>query len=178
MNYKNYFNRNKVIDNSYTCLHFTDKMKIEINPNNNSDDGKVINIKNCNTCCNYMIWEFNSLQLINICITNLQVHRKSVKRGFEFTLMVVGESGLGKSTLVNSLFLSDLYSNRKIPPVDSRAERTTEIEKTTMEIEEKGVKVSCIWYIDREWLQCFYIYIYLFIYLYIYVHTYIVSNIK
>ena len=55
--------------------------------------------------------------------------------------MVVGESGLGKSTLVNSLFLSDLYSNRKIPPVDERAGRTTEIEKTTMEIEEKGVKV-------------------------------------
>ena len=67
--------------------------------------------------------------------------------------MVVGESGLGKSTLVNSLFLSDLYSNRKIPPVDSRAERTTEIEKTTMEIEEKGVKVSCILYIDRELLR-------------------------
>ena len=81
------------------------------------------------------------------------MHRKSVKRGFEFTLMVVGESGLGKSTLVNSLFLSDLYSNRKIPPVDSRAERTTEIEKTTMEIEEKGVKVSCILYIDRELLR-------------------------
>lgn len=70
-----------------------------------------------------------------------QVHRKSVKRGFEFTLMVVGESGLGKSTLVNSLFLSDLYSNRKIPPVDERIGRTTEIEKTTMEIEEKGVKL-------------------------------------
>lgn len=70
-----------------------------------------------------------------------QVHRKSVKRGFEFTLMVVGESGLGKSTLVNSLFLSDLYSNRKIPPVDEKVDRTTEIEKTTMEIEEKGVKL-------------------------------------
>ena len=65
-----------------------------------------------------------------------------MKRGFEFTLMVVGESGLGKSTLVNSLFLSDLYSNRKIPPVDERIGRTTEIEKTTMEIEEKGVKVA------------------------------------
>ena len=48
------------------------------------------------------------------------MHRKSVKRGFEFTLMVVGDSGLGKSTLVNSLFLSDLYSDRKIPSVDER----------------------------------------------------------
>ena len=55
--------------------------------------------------------------------------------------MVVGESGLGKSTCVNSLFLSDLYANRKIPPVEERVTKTTEIEKTTMEIEEKGVKV-------------------------------------
>ena len=46
-----------------------------------------------------------------------QIHRKSVKKGFDFTLMVVGESGLGKSTLVNSLFLSDLYKDRKIPDV-------------------------------------------------------------
>uniref|UniRef100_A0A4W6C4M9 Zgc:63587 n=1 Tax=Lates calcarifer TaxID=8187 RepID=A0A4W6C4M9_LATCA len=44
-----------------------------------------------------------------------QVHRKSVKKGFEFTLMVVGESGLGKSTLINSLFLTDLYPERYIP---------------------------------------------------------------
>lgn len=73
-----------------------------------------------------------------------QVHRKSVKKGFEFTLMVVGEwslfsfnvdymtslenrasfsilfvlpgeSGLGKSTLINSLFLTDLYPERCIP---------------------------------------------------------------
>ena len=45
---------------------------------------------------------------------------KTVKRGFEFTLMVVGESGLGKSTMINSLFLTDLYSNRNLPPVQVR----------------------------------------------------------
>ncbi|KAJ8959066.1 hypothetical protein NQ318_022322 [Aromia moschata] len=70
-----------------------------------------------------------------------QVHRKSVKRGFDFTLMVVGESGLGKSTLINSLFLEDLYRNRKIPDVSERIQKTTTIEKKTMEIEERGVKL-------------------------------------
>lgn len=49
-----------------------------------------------------------------------QVHRKSVKRGFDFTLLVVGESGLGKSTLVNSLFLGDLYKDRKVPDVGGK----------------------------------------------------------
>ncbi|CAH1638261.1 unnamed protein product [Spodoptera littoralis] len=70
-----------------------------------------------------------------------QVHRKSVKRGFDFTLMVVGESGLGKSTLINSLFLGDLYKNRKIPDAQDRIEKTTTVEKKTMEIEERGVKL-------------------------------------
>lgn len=70
-----------------------------------------------------------------------QVHRKSVKRGFDFTLMVVGESGLGKSTLINSLFLDDLYKNRTIPDVSERIQKTTTIEKKTMEIEERGVKL-------------------------------------
>jgi septin family protein len=28
---------------------------------------------------------------------------------------LAGESGLGKSTLVNSLFMSDLYADRKVP---------------------------------------------------------------
>ncbi|KAG7269424.1 hypothetical protein CRUP_015462 [Coryphaenoides rupestris] len=44
-----------------------------------------------------------------------QVNRKTVKKGFTFTLMVAGESGLGKSTLINSLFLTDLYKDRKVP---------------------------------------------------------------
>ncbi|TNN66840.1 Septin-2 [Liparis tanakae] len=89
-----------------------------------------------------------------------QVHRKSVKKGFEFTLMVAGESGLGKSTLINSLFLTDLYPERYIPgaavlsgyrghplivPVlpasTEKIERTVQIEASTVEIEERGVKL-------------------------------------
>lgn len=30
-------------------------------------------------------------------------------------MMAVGESGLGKSTLINSLFLTNLYEEREIP---------------------------------------------------------------
>ncbi|XP_078484128.1 septin-2B isoform X5 [Ciona intestinalis] len=70
-----------------------------------------------------------------------QVHRKSVKKGFEFTLMVAGESGLGKSTLVNSLFLTDLYPERCIPPAADKITQTVKIDASTVEIEERGVKL-------------------------------------
>jgi len=70
-----------------------------------------------------------------------QVHRKSVKKGFEFTLMVVGETGLGKSTLVNSLFLTDLYPERIIPAAGDRVKQTVKIDASTVEIEERGVKL-------------------------------------
>ncbi|KAG8122862.1 hypothetical protein E2320_018304, partial [Naja naja] len=70
-----------------------------------------------------------------------QVHRKSVKKGFDFTLMVAGESGLGKSTLVNSLFLTDLYKDRKLLNAEERIVQTVEITKHVVDIEEKGVKL-------------------------------------
>ncbi|XP_054545699.1 septin-4 isoform X5 [Talpa occidentalis] len=70
-----------------------------------------------------------------------QVHRKSVKKGFDFTLMVAGESGLGKSTLVNSLFLTDLYRDRKLLSAEERITQTVEITKHAVDIEEKGVRL-------------------------------------
>uniref|UniRef100_UPI00398E6534 septin-4-like n=1 Tax=Pristiophorus japonicus TaxID=55135 RepID=UPI00398E6534 len=71
-----------------------------------------------------------------------QVHRKSVKKGFDFTLMVAGESGLGKSTLIDSLFLTDLYKERIIQNADERITKTLEITKHAVDIEERGVRVK------------------------------------
>ena len=71
-----------------------------------------------------------------------EVRRKMFKKGFKFSLMVVGESGLGKSTLVESLFLSDLYPDRAVPTAEERMKRTVEIEVKTVDIVERGVKLS------------------------------------
>lgn len=70
------------------------------------------------------------------------LHRKYAKKGFEFTIMVVGESGLGKSTLLNCLFLADLYKERKIPAAKELIHRTLSIEKKQLDIIEKGVKLK------------------------------------
>ncbi|CAL8265640.1 unnamed protein product [Merluccius merluccius] len=70
-----------------------------------------------------------------------QVNRKTVKKGFTFTLMVAGESGLGKSTLINSLFLTDLYKDRKVPNAEERILQTVNIIRHTVGIEEKGVRL-------------------------------------
>ena len=72
-----------------------------------------------------------------------QVHRKFARKGFDFTITVVGESGLGKSTLISSLFLIDQYDKeeRYIPSAEERMVSTVEIEPYVVEIEEQGVKV-------------------------------------
>ncbi|XP_075911230.1 septin-7-like [Petromyzon marinus] len=70
-----------------------------------------------------------------------QVYRKSVKRGFEFTLMVVGESGLGKSTLINSLFLTEFYSSEH-PGPSQRIKKTVQVEQSKALVKEGGVHLT------------------------------------
>jgi len=70
-----------------------------------------------------------------------QVHRKSVKKGFQFTLMVVGESGLGKSTLINTLFNTSVYPNRDLHETEEPA-KTIKIETITTNLEENGIKLK------------------------------------
>ncbi|XP_068456476.1 septin-5-like isoform X1 [Clinocottus analis] len=70
-----------------------------------------------------------------------QVQRKTIKKAFTFTLLVAGESGLGKSTLINRLFLTDLYKDRKVPNAEERIDKTVNITKHSINIEEKGIRV-------------------------------------
>lgn len=53
---------------------------------------------------------------------------------------MVGESGLGKSTLINSLFLMALYPAEIIPGAAEKIKRTVQIEASTVEAEEQWVK--------------------------------------
>jgi septin 2 len=71
-----------------------------------------------------------------------QVHRKYVKKGFEFTLMIVGESGLGKNTFINCCFMTNINSNQKIPSVADQVKRKLSIRTNTVDIEERGVKLK------------------------------------
>ncbi|XP_057291275.1 septin-7-like isoform X3 [Hydractinia symbiolongicarpus] len=71
-----------------------------------------------------------------------QVFRKSVKRGFQFTLMVVGETGLGKSTLINSLFLTDIYTPSEYEDAASKFGKTMTVNASTFELKEGGVRLQ------------------------------------
>ncbi|KAM5149853.1 septin-9 isoform 1-T1 [Callospermophilus lateralis] len=71
-----------------------------------------------------------------------QMRRKAMKQGFEFNIMVVGQSGLGKSTLINTLFKSKISRKSVQPPSEERIPKTIEIKSITHDIEEKGVRMK------------------------------------
>eukprot|EP00794_Sanderia_malayensis_P009272 gene9272-10250_t len=70
-----------------------------------------------------------------------QLRLKCLKRGFEFNVMVVGSSGLGKSTLINTLFKTKA-SRPTCTPLSSGISKTVEIKTVTHVLEEKGVNLK------------------------------------
>ncbi|OMH85837.1 Cell division control protein 3 [Zancudomyces culisetae] len=69
-----------------------------------------------------------------------QVHRRSVKKGFNFTLMVVGEAGIGKSTLINTLFNTRVFPDKDESTI-GETRRGVEISSMSAEIQENGVRL-------------------------------------
>ncbi|XP_072318340.1 septin 9b isoform X3 [Eucyclogobius newberryi] len=71
-----------------------------------------------------------------------QMRRKAMKQGFELNIMVVGQSGLGKSTLMNTLFKSKVSRKSVQPDPEARIPKTVEIKSISHDIEEKGVRMK------------------------------------
>lgn len=74
-----------------------------------------------------------------------QWHRKSVRRGFTLNIMVAGESGLGKKTLINTLFNREILSNdinEESAEFDDGETQPVRTRTDKAEIEEDGVKLN------------------------------------
>uniref|UniRef100_UPI0037E749A6 septin 9a isoform X2 n=1 Tax=Semicossyphus pulcher TaxID=241346 RepID=UPI0037E749A6 len=71
-----------------------------------------------------------------------QMRRKAMKQGFELNIMVVGQSGLGKSTLMNTLFKSKVSRKSVLAMAQEKIPKTIEIKSISHDIEEKGVRMK------------------------------------
>ncbi|CAK6964847.1 neuronal-specific septin-3-like isoform X2 [Scomber scombrus] len=71
-----------------------------------------------------------------------QMRRKAMKQGFELNIMVVGQSGLGKSTLMNTLFKSKVSRKSVLATAQEKIPKTIEIKSISHDIEEKGVRMK------------------------------------
>merc|ERR1711977_633044 len=70
-----------------------------------------------------------------------QIERKLLKRGFQFNVICVGQTGLGKSTLINTIFASHLVDSEGRLTPSENIRSTTEIHPVTHIIEENGVRL-------------------------------------
>ncbi|KAI4722970.1 cdc12 like protein [Aureobasidium sp. EXF-10727] len=77
--------------------------------------------------------------IANVCNA---LHKIVAKRGAAFTIMVAGESGLGKTTFINTLFSTTIknYADHRRRH-QKQIDKTVEIEITKAELEEKFFKV-------------------------------------
>ncbi|XP_078496673.1 neuronal-specific septin-3 isoform X2 [Lissotriton helveticus] len=84
----------------------------------------------------------NLLGYIGIDTIIEQMRKKTMRTGFDFNIMVVGQSGLGKSTLVNTLFKSQVSRKSSGWSREEKIPKTVEIKAISHVIEEGGVKMK------------------------------------
>lgn len=82
------------------------------------------------------------LKYVGFDTITLQIELRLVRRGFTFNVMVVGHSGLGKTTLVNLLFAAPLVTLSGRKNTFDPVERTCEVLVSTHQLEENGVRLN------------------------------------
>lgn len=70
-----------------------------------------------------------------------QIEHKLLKRGFQLNVMVVGQTGLGKSSLINTIFASHLIDSKGRLDADQPFRQTTEIQAVSHVVVENNVKL-------------------------------------
>lgn len=71
-----------------------------------------------------------------------QIENRLLKKGFTFNVMTVGRSGLGKSTLINTLFSSKLAESLGRLSAEDPVEKTVEIKVNTHVLVENNVRLN------------------------------------
>jgi len=80
------------------------------------------------------------VHVIGLDLLQEQVRRIALRKGFTLNLMVLGRSGLGKSTLINTLFRAAALPHEN--NIKTTVAKTTDIRTTHTPIEEKGIKLD------------------------------------
>uniref|UniRef100_A0A0R3RKE0 Septin n=1 Tax=Elaeophora elaphi TaxID=1147741 RepID=A0A0R3RKE0_9BILA len=73
-----------------------------------------------------------------------QIYRRAIREGFEFTIMVTGQSGLGKTTFVNSLFLTE-FQEKSQDEMQNKwwtFHRSNGIQEHSMKLSENGISLQ------------------------------------
>ncbi|CAH2450430.1 Septin protein involved in sporulation [Komagataella phaffii CBS 7435] len=83
--------------------------------------------------------EDNHSSVVGLAKLPYQKRKRAERNGVNFTVMLVGESGLGKTTFLNTLFDSDILPIRKLNvPQLGNTMKTTQIEYHKMRLDEDG----------------------------------------
>ncbi|KAH3667319.1 hypothetical protein OGAPHI_002968 [Ogataea philodendri] len=71
-----------------------------------------------------------------------QIENRLLKRGFTLNVMVVGHSGLGKSTLVNTLFAHHVVDSTGRKSIYEPVDKTSEVKVSSRTLVENNVKLT------------------------------------